>query len=143
MMKAATPSDWVRDQSPTSSHNRHDRPKAAHDNAATMPAAEARSHSRRTRARRTASAAPASDSEYVDIDALREFGRVGRRLEHRDRLQIVGITLQLALEHLADGMMMMGVVAHHTLEVLECGLLRRVGLERFRGQLRILLDEHR
>src|SRR5258705_12933829 len=73
----------------------------------------------------------ASDTEYVDIDLLREFGCIGAGLEDRNRLQIVGITLQFTLQHVADGMMVMGMVARHRFEVGQRRRLWRIGLERF------------
>src|SRR6516225_9315591 len=117
--KAPMPSEWVRAQSPTSSHKRHDRPKAIQAKPAATPVPDERTKSRKARPCEPADAAPtpASDSEYVDIDALRKFGSVGGLLEHRDHLEIVGIGFQLALEHFADGMVMMGVVAHHAFDV--------------------------
>src|SRR4051812_42454059 len=120
-MKAAMPSEWVRDQSPTSSHHRQDRPKAIQAKLARMPTPDSRTQFAKTgaRERRGAPEARPSDSEYVDIDALREFGRIGALLEDLHALQIVCIGLQLALEHFADGMMMVGVVAHHTFDVGE------------------------
>src|SRR5260221_11883660 len=134
MTNAAIPSEWVRDQSPRSSHNRHDRPNAAQAMAAATPGPELRSQSRRSRPRdldRPASAAIPSDSEYVDIDPLREFGGVSARLENRDRLQIVRIGLELSLEHVTDGMVMMSVIADHALKIGKRRGLGRVGLERF------------
>src|SRR4051794_2572672 len=134
MTNAAMPSEWVRDQSPTSSHHRQDRPKAIHATLARMPAPESRTQLARhgARERRGAPEARPSDSEYVDIDALRKSGRVGALLEHLHALEIVGIGLELALQHFAHGMMMMGVVAHHALDIRERRRLRRVRLERFR-----------
>src|SRR6476660_4718430 len=121
MTNAAMPSEWVRDQSPTSSHHRQDRLKAIHATLARMPAPESRTQlvSQGARERRGAPEARPSDSEYVDIDALRESGRIGALLEDLDALQIVGIGLQLALQHLTHGMMMVGVVAHHALDIGE------------------------
>src|ERR1700756_460009 len=142
--KAPMPSEWVRAQSPTSSHNRHDRPRAIQARLAATPVPEARRKSRSPWFSATpARARSVSDSEYVDIDALREFGGVGGLLEHRDHLEIVGIGFQLALEDLADGMMMMGVVAHHALDIGKRRRLRRIGLERFCRLLRVLRGKHR
>src|SRR5947209_5686687 len=124
-MKAAIPSECVRDQSPTSSHNRQDSPKAIQATLARTPTPESCSHaSSGARERRGAPEASPSDSEYVDIDALREFGGIGALLEDLYALQIVGIGLELALEHLACGMMMMGVVAHHAFDIGERRRLR-------------------
>src|SRR5579871_414516 len=108
---APMPSEWVRAQSPTSSHKRHDSPKAIQARPATPPTPDDRTKSRKARPcrREAACATSVSDSEYVDIDALRKFGSVGGRLEDRDHLEIVGIGLQLALQHLADGVMTMSV----------------------------------
>ena len=113
------PSECVRDQSPISAHHRQDRPKPTHATLARMPAPipdPARQRRARESARAPRGDGP-SDSEYVDIDALRKFGRIGALLEDLDALQIVGIGLQLALQHLADGMMMVGVVADHALDI--------------------------
>src|SRR5882757_11182784 len=135
MTNAPIPSEWVRDQSPRSSHNRHDRPNATQAMAAAIPGPACRSRSRRSRLRdpdRAASVAIPSDSEYVDINPLREFGGIRARLENGDRLQIVRIGLQLPLEHVAHGMMMIRVIADHALEIGERRRLRRIGLERFR-----------
>src|SRR5438132_14241539 len=100
------PSEGVRDQSPISLHNRHDRPNASQARLAATPAPDSRRNARSTAARdadtvRPAPTPAASDSENVDIDALREFDRIGRRLERRERLQIVRLGLWLALEHVA------------------------------------------
>src|SRR5580704_17789977 len=99
--------------------------------AARMPMPAPRSQSRRS-AGACAPIPSVSDREYVDIDALCEFGGVGRRLEHGDRLEILRIGLQLALQHLADGVVMVRVVADHALDIFVSGSLRRVGLERLR-----------
>src|SRR2546430_13626193 len=115
------PSECVRDQSPTSSHHRQERPKAIHATLARMPTPDSRIQlaSSGARERRGAPEARPSDSEYVDIDALREFGGVGALLEDLHALEIVGIGLELALQDFADGMMMVGVVAHHALDICE------------------------
>src|SRR5580692_11646349 len=128
--KAPMPSSWVRDQSPRSSQIRHDRPNAIQPRLARMPMPAPRSQSRLC-AGACAPIPPVSDREYVDINALREFGGVGRRLEHGDRLEILRIGLQLALQHLANRMMVVGVVADHALDIFVSGRLRRIGLERF------------
>src|SRR5438093_5917498 len=80
----------------------------------------------------------ASDTEYVDIDLLREFGRIGAGLEDRNRLQIVGVTLQFALQYVADGMMVMGMVTRHRFEIGQRRRLWRIGLEGFRSLCRVL-----
>src|SRR5580693_2896522 len=132
MTNATIPSEWVLDQSPRSSHRRHDRPNAAQAMAAAVPGPEMRNQSIRPSPRDLdwpASAAIPSDCEYVDIDAFREFGRVRARLEHRHGLQIVRIGLEFSLEHLTDGMVMMGVIAHHALEIRQRCCLRRIRLE--------------
>src|SRR3954462_2027610 len=125
-MKAAMPSECVRDQSPRSSHHRQHSPKAIQATLASTPTPDSRSQLARTgaRERRGAPEARPSDSEYVDIDALREFGRIGALLEDLHALEIVGIGLQLALQDFADGMMMMCVVAHHSLDIGERCRLR-------------------
>src|SRR5664279_1772708 len=85
IMKAATASPWVRDQSPKSSHSRHARPKPTHATLANRPAPLARNDAGSESAR-PANAAPSStdcgiatvlDGEYVDTNALREFCRIG------------------------------------------------------------------
>src|ERR1700760_3448988 len=120
--KAAMPSSWVRDQSPTSSHRRQENPNAAQAKLATMPAADARSQTRGCETEIRPLGRPSvSDREYVDIDALREFGGVGGRLEHGDRLEVLRIGLQFALQHFTDGVMMVGVVADHALDIFVSG----------------------
>src|ERR1700742_3559058 len=86
--KAPTPSCWVRDQSPTSSHSRQDRPNAVQGAPAASPPPADRSHSRdwKAGARWPATALSTSDREYVDINALREFGGIRRWLDDGDRL---------------------------------------------------------
>src|SRR6266404_5126723 len=101
---------------------------------------------------RPESAAPSSpdcanatvlDAEYVDIDPLRKFRRIGAGLEDRNALQVVRVCLQLPLQHFADGMVMMGVVADHGLQILQARGLGRVRLERGRGDVWILRGVHR
>src|SRR5690349_9485452 len=119
--KAAMPSAYVRDQSPRSGHHRHDRPSAIQAIAAATPTPELLSQSPIASAREFDAREPSteivSDSEYVDIDLLREFRRIRAWLEDRDRLQIVGVFLELTLQHLADGMMVMGMVTRHRFEI--------------------------
>src|SRR5450631_3374212 len=138
MTKAAIASAWVRDQSPKSSHSKHESPKPIHAAVADTAVPLARNHVG-SDSGRPANAAPSStdcgsaivlDAEYVDIDPLRKFRCIGARLEDRDELQIVRISLQLLLEHSAGRMVMMGVIAHHRLEIIEARGLRRIGLER-------------
>src|SRR6187200_1979039 len=101
-----------------SGHHRQDRPNATQAMAAATPVPELFSQSPIGAPREPSTATP-SNAEYVDIDLLREFCRVGAGFEDRNRLQIVGVSLQLALEHVPDGMMVMGVVARHRLEIGE------------------------
>src|SRR5690349_959922 len=61
--------------------------------------------------------ATALDAEYVDIDPLRKFRRIRAGLEDRNALQIVRISLQLALQNFADGMVMVGVITDHGLQI--------------------------
>jgi len=58
------------------------------------------------------------------------LGRIGAGLEDGNRLQIVGIGLKFPLQHFADGVMVMGVIARHRFEIGERRCLRPVGLER-------------
>src|SRR6266851_2996000 len=101
MTKAAIASAWVRDQSPKSSHSRHESPKPIHAAVANTAVPLARNHVG-SDSGRPANAAPSSadcgnatvlDAEYVDIDPLRKFRCIGARLEHGDKLQIVRIGL--------------------------------------------------
>src|SRR5580700_106908 len=151
MMNALTASPWVRDQSPKSSHSRHESPKPTHATLANRPAPLARNDVG-SESGRPANAAPSStdcgiatvlDGEYVDTDALREFCRVGAGLEDGHELQIVRISLELLLEHGAHRVMAMGVVADHRLQVLQTGGLGRVGLERCCRLIRVLRGKHR
>src|ERR1700676_1628406 len=151
MMNALTASPWVRDQSPKSSHSRHESPKPTHATLANRPAPLARNDVGSESAR-PANAAPSSndcgiatvlDGEYVDTDALREFCRIGARLEHGHELQIVRIGLELLLEHGAHRVMAMGVVADHRLQILQTGGLGCIGLERCRRLIRVLRGKHR
>src|SRR6187397_1416979 len=77
---------------------------------------------------RPESAAPSSadcanatvlDAEYVDIDPLRKFGRVRAGLEDRNAFEVVRVSLQLPLQDFADGMVVVGVVADHSLQILQ------------------------
>src|SRR5580704_13590969 len=76
-----------------------------------------------------ASSAVLDAAEYIDINPLREFGCIRAWLEDGYEFQIVRIGLQLLLEHGAYGMVMVGVISHHPLQIREAGGLRRVGLE--------------
>src|SRR6267142_4501656 len=151
MINAAIASAWVRDQSPRSSHNRHESPKPTHARLANTPVPPA-SNDVGSDSGRPANAAPSStdcgnatvlDAEYVDVNPLRKFRCVGARLEDGDELQIVRIGLQLLLEHGPHRVMMMRMVANHRLQILQARGLGRVGLERCRGLVRILRREHR
>jgi hypothetical protein len=52
----------------------------------------------RPRLEPTTGTSGASDaSEYVDINLVRELGRIGTLLDHRDEFEIVSVELQLAL----------------------------------------------
>src|ERR1700761_9206740 len=132
---ALIPSDWVRDQSPRSSHNRHEIPNAPHAAPAAIPGPEIRLQPMKSRPRecpcadRLASAAAPSDSEYVDIDTLRKFGGIGAGFENRDDLQIIRIGLELPLEYFAHRMVMVGVIACHRLKIGERCRLRGIRLE--------------
>src|SRR5882757_8962449 len=148
---AAIASSWVRDQSPRSCHRRHESPKPSHATLVNTPAAFARTDAGNASGR-PANAAPSStdcgsatalDAEYVDINPLRKFRCVGARLEDGDALQVFGIALQLALEDVADGMMVMGVVPHHGFDVRQGCSFRRIRLERSCRLFRILRHEHR
>src|SRR3954469_5076126 len=132
MMKAAIATSCVRAQSPTSARTRQAAPNAAQASAAATPGKALRSLSARPPPRDCAPLAATSSRENVDTDPLREFGGIGARLEHRDDLQIVGIGLELLLERRPGRMMVMGVVAHHALDIREARLLRRIRLERLR-----------
>src|ERR1700730_4168585 len=110
MTKAAIARAWVRDQSPRSSHNRHERPKPTHAALANSPVPLARNDTG-SDSGRPASAAPSStdcgsatvlDPEYVNIDSLRKLCRIGARLENGDELQVIGIRLQFLFQHVAD-----------------------------------------
>src|SRR5260370_40349252 len=125
MTNAATARPWGRDHSPRSSHSRQESPKATHARLANTATPLARNDFG-IDSGRPANAAPSStdcgsatalDAEYVDIDPLREFRRIGALLEDRDQLQIVRIGLQLLLEHGADGVVVMGVIPDHRLQV--------------------------
>src|ERR1700692_1571512 len=127
MTKAAIASAWVRDQSPRSCHNRQESPKPIHATLAKTPVRFARSDPG-SDAGRPAKAAPSSadcgsaivlDAEYVDINPLRKLCRIGARLEHGDELQVIGIGLQFLFEHVADGVVVMGVIPGHRLQILE------------------------
>src|SRR6266850_562735 len=151
IISAATASAWVRDQSPKSSHNRHDSPKPTHATLASTPVPPAR-NAVGSDSGRPASAAPSStdcgkgtalDAEYVDIDPLRKFRCIGALLEDGNALQIVRISLQFLLEHGAHGMVMVGVISNHRLQIPEARGLGRIGLERRRGLVRVLRREHR
>src|SRR5665213_2778601 len=106
IMNAATANPCVRDQSPRSSHNRHERPKPTHARLANTPAALPANDTRSDGAR-PASAAPSSAdcassaaldaAEYIDINALREFCCIRAWLEDGDEFQIIRIGLQLLL----------------------------------------------
>src|ERR1700677_4438211 len=137
MMNALTASPWVRDQSPKSSHSRHERPKPTHARLANRPAPLARNNVGSESAA-PANAAPSSadcgiatvlDGEYVDTNTLREFCRVSPGLEHGHELQIIGIGLEFLLEHSAYGMMTVGVVPDHRPQIFQTGGLGRIGLE--------------
>src|ERR1700692_1603816 len=150
MKKAAMASAWVRDQSRRSSHNRHENPKAAHARLAKTLVPFAR-NAVGSDSGRPAKAAPSSancgnpttlDAEYVDINPLRKFRCVGAWLEHGDELQIVGIGLELLLELVADGVVMMGMIANHRLQIVQAGGLGRIGLERCGGLVRVLRGKH-
>src|SRR5882724_2686735 len=150
MINAAIASAWVRDQSPRSSHNRHESPKPTHARLANTPVPPA-SNDVGSDSGRPANAAPSStdcgnatvlDAEYVDINPLRKFRCVGARLEHGDEFQIILIGLQLLLEHGPYRVMMMGVIPNHRLQILQACDLGRVGLERRRGLVRVLRREH-
>src|SRR4030081_1391246 len=151
MTKAAIASSWVRDQSPISCHHRHDRPKPTHARLANTPVPPVRKEIGSESGRPSMAApsstdcasATSSDTEYVDIDPLRKFRCIGARLENRDALQVVRIGLQLPLELGPDGMMMMGVIPDHGLQILQAGGLGRVRLERGRRLVRVLRYEHR
>src|ERR1700688_4179540 len=151
MTKAATARPWVRDHSPRSSHSRQESPKATHARLANTATPLARNDFG-SDSGRPANAAPSStdcgsatalDAEYVDIDPLRKFRCIGALLEDGDQLQIVRIGLQFLLEHGADRVMMMGVIADHRLQILQARGLGRIGLERSCGPVRILRAEHR
>src|SRR6478609_8304984 len=108
-----------------SGHHRHDIAKPTHARLANTPVPpagnEIDSGCPGSPAPSSADCASATvlDAEYVDIDPLRKFRRIGAGLEDRHTLQIVRVGLQLALQHFADGMMMVGVVADHRLQVLQ------------------------
>src|SRR5258707_1849676 len=151
MINAAIASAWVRDQSLKSSHNRHESPKPTHARLANTPVPLA-SNDVGSDSGRPANAAPSStdcgsatvlDAEYVDINPLRKFRCIGARLEDGDELQIVRIGLELLLEHRPYRVMMMGVIPDHRLQILQARGLRRIGLERCRGLVRILRGKHR
>src|SRR6202048_2926159 len=106
MTKAAIASSCVRDQSPRSAHHRHDRPKPTQATLANTAVPLARKDAG-SDSGAPANAAPSSadcgsatalDAEYVDIDPLRKFRRIGTRFENRDALQVVGIRLQLLFQ---------------------------------------------
>src|ERR1019366_96437 len=89
MTKAATASSCVRDQSPRSTHHRQENPKAAHARLANTPPPPV-SNATGIDSGRAPSAAPSSTdcasatvlyTEYVDINPLRKFRRIGARLE--------------------------------------------------------------
>src|ERR1700730_1950222 len=141
MTKPATASAWVRDQSPRSSQHMHERPKPTHARLANRPVPCSRTDVGNDSGR-PANAAPSStdcgnaaalDAENVDIDPLRKFRCVGAWLEDGHELQIVRISLQFLFKHLANGMMVIGLVADHRLQILQARRLRCVGLERCRG----------
>ncbi len=149
---AAMARSWVRDQSPRSSRHRQENPNANHAAPAAKPIpagpiCRSSPSERGTAApplpRRGPLSAPTSDAENVDIDLLREFRRVCRRLEYGHALQVVRVGFQFPLQDFADRMMMVGVVTHHALEIGERGVLRRIGLEGFCRLLRILRGKHR
>src|ERR1700730_9721634 len=148
--KAANASSWVRDQSPRSVHHRHDRAKPTQARLANTPVPPDRNESGSDSgcpasappSSAVCASATASDAEYVDIDALREFGGIGARLENRDSLQIVRIGLEFPFGHLAHGMRMVGLIADHGFEIVQRLRLRRIWLERFCGLVRILRREH-
>src|SRR5882724_6761480 len=151
MINATIASAWVRDQSPKSSHNRHESPKPTHARPANTPVPLA-NNDVGSDIGWPANAAPSSidcgsaavlDAEYVDINPLRKFRCVGALLEDGDELQIVRIGLQLLLEHGPYRVVMMGVIPNHCLQILEARSLGRVGLERRRGLVRVLRGEHR
>src|SRR3984957_6212163 len=151
MTKAATASSWVRDQSPRSGHHRHDRPNPTHARLANTPVPPTR-NAVGSDSGRPARAAPSStdwasatvlDTEYVDIDPLRKFRCIGAWLENGNALKVVRIRLQFPLKHLTDGIMMVGVIADHGLQILQARGLGRIGLERCRGLVRVLRGEHR
>src|ERR1700733_6205118 len=146
MTKAEIASAWVRDQSPRSSHHRHENPKPIQARLASrlIPFAvnDAGSDSGRP-----ANAAPSSadcgnpialDTEYVDINPLRKLCRIGALFEYGNELQVIGIGLELLLEHRSDRMVVMGVISNHRLQILKACCLGRVGLERSGGLVRIL-----
>src|SRR3569833_1101589 len=137
MMKAAIATSCVRAQSPTSSRTTQAAPNAAQASAPATPGKASRSLTARPAPRGIPSAAATSDRENVDIDALCKLVGIGARLDHRDDLQIIGVGLELLLECCPGRMMVMGVVAHHAFDILEARLLRRIRLERLRGDGRI------
>src|SRR5467141_1411656 len=151
IINAATASSCVRDQSPRSGHNRHERPKPTHITLANTPTPPARIDEG-SESECPSSAAPSSadcgnatvlDAEYIDIDPLRKFRCIGAWLEDGNALQVVRVSLEFLLEHGAHGMVMVGVIPHHRLQILQARGLGRVGLERRRGLVRVLRREHR
>src|SRR5260221_9208903 len=152
MTKAAMASAWVRDQSPKSSHTRHESPKPTHATLANTPVPLARNDAG-SDSGRPASAAPSSTdcasatlsdaAEYVDINPLRKLCRIRARFENGDELQVIGIRLQFLFEHVADGVVMMGVIANHRLQILQARGLGRVRLEGRGGLVRVLRRKHR
>src|SRR4051794_19709704 len=107
-------------------------PKPAHARLANTPVPPDGKETARDSGR-PESAAPSSadcasatvlDAEYVDIDPLRKFRCVGAGLEDRYALQVIRVGLQFPLQHLANGMVVMGVVADHGLQILQA---RRLG----------------
>src|SRR3954451_5712167 len=106
-----------------SAHHRQDMPKPTHARLAKIPVPPAGNASD---SGRPESAAPSSadcasatalDTEYVDIDPLRKFRCIGARLEDGNALQVIRISFQFPLQHLANGVVMVGVIADHGLQI--------------------------
>src|SRR5258708_12326263 len=102
MTKAAMASAWVRDQSPKSSHTRHESPKPTHATLANTPVPLARNDAG-SDSGRPASAAPSSTdcpspplpdaAEYVDINPLPQPRRILPPFQNPDALPDIGIPL--------------------------------------------------
>src|ERR1700761_1559548 len=149
---AVTASPCVRDQSPRSSHHRQERPKTTHARLARTagPFVKNRDGSRKGRPTNAApsstdcgSAAALDVTEYIEINALRKFCCIRAWLEDGYEFQIIRIGFQFQLEHRTYGMVMVGVVPDHSLQIFKGGGFRRVRLERYGRLVGILRDEHR